>query len=245
MKRRLFIIILSITIIFTFSSSSFASGWLDSVEDIKLDTTYEGYASDNYEGWAFTLPAKGTIKVRIESEYRGTVGYTNFEFFKKSDPDTCIYRDYCANGSIGYEPYYSSARDVYYGYFELELPKGSYYVATFSDYWSADGPFEFSLNYKPKLASTKIIKLTPKKKAFTVKYKKAGYATGYEIKYSLKKSMKSAKKVKTTRLYKTVKNLKKGKKYYVKVRTYRKLRVDGVMKTYYSKWSTRKSVTTK
>ena len=84
-----------------------------------------------------------------------------------------------------------------------------------------------------------------KKKQLTLKYSKpGGNITGYQIQYSLKKNFKGAKtytfKGANTRTI-TIKNLKRKKKYYVRVRTYYK----GKTKTYYSKWSSAKSAKTK
>ncbi len=93
-------------------------------------------------------------------------------------------------------------------------------------------------------AKTAISKVSKAKKAFTVKWKKKSGVTGYQIRYSLKSSMKGSKTVtvksaKTTS--KKVSKLKKKKKYYVQVRTYKV--VNG--KTYWSGWSAKKSVKTK
>ena len=52
--------------------------------------------------------------------------------------------------------------------------------------------------------------------------KKTG-AKGYEISYSLKKNFKGARKVKTTKTSYTLKNLKQGKTYYVRVRSFAKI----------------------
>ncbi|MBQ7202468.1 MAG: leucine-rich repeat domain-containing protein [Eubacterium sp.] len=91
---------------------------------------------------------------------------------------------------------------------------------------------------------TKITKLTAKKKAFYVKWAKSTNCDGYQIQYSLKKSMSSSKK-KTVKgassTSKTIKSLKKKKTYYVRVRAYHKY--SG--KTYYSSWSAKKKVKTK
>lgn len=94
---------------------------------------------------------------------------------------------------------------------------------------------------RPK--KTKIVKLTKGKKRFTVKWKKVKGVKGYQIQYSRKKSFKKkgrksvfVKKAKVTK--KTVKKLKSGKRYYVRVRTYKV--VNG--KKVYSKWSAKKSV---
>ena len=98
-------------------------------------------------------------------------------------------------------------------------------------------------------AGTKLSKLKAGRKKITIYWKKPSAAnlkniTGYQIRYSLKSSMKSAKTVlikknKTTST--TVKKLKAKKKYYVQVRTYK---LSGGQK-YYSSWSGKKSVKTK
>lgn len=111
-------------------------------------------------------------------------------------------------------------------------------------------------NYTGKI--TKTFKILPKaaaisgkisaaSKGFTVRWKKVSKsASGYQIQYATsgkftKKTTfsKTVKKASTTKL--TVKKLKSKKKYYVRVRTYKK--VNG--KTYYSNWSKVKSVSTK
>ena len=91
---------------------------------------------------------------------------------------------------------------------------------------------------KPAIKSVKNVK--GKKADVTLKKKVSG-ANGYEIRYSLKKNMKSAKKVtiknaKTLKV--TLKKLKKKKTYYVQARAYKT--VDG--KKHYSGWSSKKSV---
>ena len=90
---------------------------------------------------------------------------------------------------------------------------------------------------KPAIKSVKNVK--GKKAAVTLKKKVSG-ADGYEIRYSLKKNMKSAKKVtikKAATLKATIKGLKK-KTYYVQARAYKT--ADG--KKQYSGWSAKKSV---
>ena len=92
------------------------------------------------------------------------------------------------------------------------------------------------------------VKLTSVKSAkageMTVKWGKNAKAGGYQLQYATAKNFKSAKtvavkKAKTTST--TIKKLTKGKKYYVRIRTYQK--VGG--KTYYSAWSASKNVTIK
>ena len=100
---------------------------------------------------------------------------------------------------------------------------------------------------KPKATSISSISRGTKK--FTVKWKKQStQTTGYQIRYSTSSSFKSynTKTIssnKTTSA--TVKSLKAGKKYYVKVRTYKKVKVNGEYTKIYSAWSSVKTVTTK
>ncbi|MEY8392232.1 glycoside hydrolase family 3 N-terminal domain-containing protein [Lachnospiraceae bacterium 45-W7] len=99
----------------------------------------------------------------------------------------------------------------------------------------------------PKATSIKG-KVTAKSKAFLVKWAKGSKSavTGYEIQYSTDKKFKkkatktkTIKKAGTTKL--TVKKLKAKKKYYVRVRTYKKVKNT----KYVSAWSKVKTVTTK
>lgn len=99
----------------------------------------------------------------------------------------------------------------------------------------------FKIN--PKSTS---IKLEKGKKEFTVKWKKVSkQASGYQIQYSSNKKFKSKNKTITVKGYKktskTIKKLKKNKRYYVKIRTYKTV---GKTK-YYSNWSKVRTVKTK
>lgn len=81
------------------------------------------------------------------------------------------------------------------------------------------------------------------KKQLTIKWKKNTKASGYQVVYSTNKKFtgkKTVRKAKTTTSYK-IKGLKKGKKYYVKVRSYKT--VNG--KRIYGAYSTVKKATIK
>lgn len=90
---------------------------------------------------------------------------------------------------------------------------------------------------KAKISSIK----STGKKSIKLKLANLGNADGYQIQYSLKKNFKKSKKIKKKSSIVTIKKLKKNRRYYVRVRVYGK--VNG--RTYYGKWSTRKSVKTK
>ena len=102
-----------------------------------------------------------------------------------------------------------------------------------------------SFKINPKKTAVK--KLTsPKKAQLKVTYKKVAGVTGYQVTYSTsKKFTKSTTKTATvkgvSKLSKTVKSLKKGKTYYVKVRSYKT--VGGTK--YYSSYSAVKKIKVK
>lgn len=111
--------------------------------------------------------------------------------------------------------------------------KGSYY-----------GKEDLYFTIVPK--GTSIKSIAGRKRAFTVKWKKqVTQTTGYQIQYSTSSTFKSGNKTvlitKKSTVSKKVSNLKAGKKYYVRIRTYKN--VNG--KKYYSSWSAKKAVTTK
>ena len=100
--------------------------------------------------------------------------------------------------------------------------------------------------YKINPKGTTLSKLTAKKKGFSAKWKKqTKQTTGYQIQYSTDKNFKKNNKTvtvsKNKTTSKTISKLKGKKKYYVRVRTYKKV---GKTK-YYSSWSKSKSVKTK
>ena len=99
--------------------------------------------------------------------------------------------------------------------------------------------------YKIRPKSTEMIKLTADKGSFTAQWKKkTTQTTGYQIQYSLRKDSdgavtKTVKSNKTAKL--TVKNLKKKRNYYVRIRTYKQVGSEKIG----SVWSSWIRVTTK
>ena len=123
---------------------------------------------------------------------------------------------------------------------------GKYAIkVTFMGNYSGTQTLYFTI--QPK--STAISKVKAKSKGFTFKWKKQNtQTTGYEIQYS--KSSKFKKAItetvsKNSKRSKTVSNLKAQKKYYIHVRTYKMVKIDGVATKIYSYWSKSKEVTTK
>ncbi len=125
---------------------------------------------------------------------------------------------------------------------------GKYAVKiTFKGNYSGSKTLYFTI--KPK--TTSITKLTAESKGFSAKWKtQKTQTTGYQIQYST--SSKFA--AKSTNTLSVIKNstssvrkakLKAKKKYYVRIRTYKSVKVNGKSTRIYSSWSKAKSVTTK
>ena len=93
----------------------------------------------------------------------------------------------------------------------------------------------------PKKAVLKKVKATGKKKVKIIVKKTSEKINGYEVILSTKKNFKKAKKVTTKENVVTVKKLKVGKKYFVKVRAFKKVG----NKKIYGKYSTVKKVIVK
>ena len=136
-----------------------------------------------------------------------------------------------------------------YGYEEVTvtLQAGTQYaIYVYSD---TTNPYTLSLVSAPAQPSVKVAKpkiksvVSKKAKTAVVTWKKARGATGYQVTYSTKKNFKKAKSVTVSakKTKATLKKLTKGKKYYVKVRTLKK--VNG--KTYSSSYSKTLSVKVK
>lgn len=113
-------------------------------------------------------------------------------------------------------------------------------TATVHGKGSYSGTKTVSFKIVPK--GTKIKSLKKGKRKCTVKWNKQTTQTsGYQIQYSTSKKFKGSKKKLVSGKSKTsckLTNLKSGKKYYFRIRTYKT--VNG--KKYYSSWSKKKSV---
>ena len=103
-----------------------------------------------------------------------------------------------------------------------------------------------AVSFKINPKGTALVSLTPASKKMTVKWKKqATQTTGYQIQYATDSKFTKNKKVVTVKgasaTSKTITGLTGGKKYYVRIRTYKT--VSKV--NYYSSWSAAKATTVK
>ncbi len=85
-------------------------------------------------------------------------------------------------------------------------------------------------------------KVTPGKKKFTAKWKKARGAKKYQLQYSYSKKFKKSKSKTVKSCKKTVKKLKSKKTYYVRIRSYKVVKGH---KVYSQKWSKTRKIRVK
>jgi hypothetical protein len=119
---------------------------------------------------------------------------------------------------------------------------------TFTFHGNYTGALTYTFNINPK--GVRLSKVKAGKKSMTVKWKALkekmakSSITGYQIRYSRKSNMQSPKTVTVkgcNAASKKITKLKSKKKYYVQIRTYMKVGRN----TYYSAWSSSKSVKAK
>lgn len=141
----------------------------------------------------------------------------------------------------------SKGKTVSSKYYSVVYDKGNKSVGKYNVKITFKGDYSGSktLSYTIKPKNTSISKVTAGKKSFKVNIKKyTTETTGYVVQYSTDKKFKKGVKsvtLKNKTTSATVKKLSAKKKYYVRVCTYKKVGKT----TYYSAWSSAKSVTTK
>ena len=231
---------------------------------------YSGYEDDYYTAVikgipvlpvgtkiVYTLSKDDVIYTRNSSVKYGNVGDDVYVSFKKYDDDIpeLVYTGKKQAPAVDAEYWYNGYGDT------KRITKGVDYTVKYTNNLNVGiakvtitGKGNYrgstSLTFKIIPKKTSIVRLTPARKAFKVKWKKQAVKmsksriTGYQIRYSKAKSMSKAiaKKVKGySRVSKKLSKLKARTRYYVQVRTYKVVKG----KTYYSKWSAKKYVKTK
>ena len=135
--------------------------------------------------------------------------------------------------------------------YKISYPKGMKNVGKYTVKVTLKGNYSGSksMTYNINPKGTGVSKVTAAKKGFKVTWKKqATQTTGYQVQYSTSSKFKSAKTVtisKNKTTSKSVSKLSAKKKYYVRVRTYKTVKIGGKSVKLYSGWSKAKSVTTK
>lgn len=137
--------------------------------------------------------------------------------------------------------------------YTMTTPKGrknvGKYTYTITFKGNYTGTKKLTLTILPM--ATSLTKVTKGKKAISVKWKKVSkQVTGYEVMYSTSKSFKKGKATKTKLVKKAkitslkITKLTSKKTYYVKVRTYKTVKINGKITKVYSGWSKPKNLKT-
>lgn len=254
--RKILYLLLAVSVFFcTLSGASTrveAAGWPSYAQNVSLDKTYTemGYQTDPYlsidasyvDIFRFSVPASGKITLHITSK---TDSVPSFRMYRTNNTEDSIWFGYEGNRS-SYD--YDYNYDGFYSNWSIDLASGSYYLMILYGSDSMNVNFNYTLKYKPTFSNSKIKGITGKKKAVKLTWKKADGATGYKIQYSTSSSMSKAKTVtikSASKTSKTFTGLKSRKKYYFRIKAYKKVNVSGKTKTYSKKWSAKKSVKTK
>ena len=209
---------------------------------------------------------KATVTIKGKGVYKGTVKKSFYIVPKKvtsvkvkKQTTTSVTLNWSkATGATGYEVYkYNTSKKKWEkvgsttktSYTVKNLKAGTKYKFKVKAYKTVSkkkyyGSYSSELQTATKTSTPKITSLTTGSKKANLKWKKVSGATGYEIYMATSKNGKYSK-VKTITKSSTVKyskaKLKKNKKYYFKVRTYKT--VNG--KKIYSSYSTVKSIKVK
>lgn len=140
--------------------------------------------------------------------------------------------------NIDYNVSYKNNEDV--GTAKVTVSGIGFYEGTISSEFKITGA-DVGEDVAPEKVSVSSVK-NKKSKSFTVSWK-AQNVKGYEVQYALNKKFTKSRKTKaTTKLNMTVKKLKKGKTYYIRVRAYN---VGSDNTKSYGKWSSVKKIKVK
>ncbi|MCH5314368.1 MAG: fibronectin type III domain-containing protein [Eubacterium sp.] len=166
--------------------------------------------------------------------------------------DACISFSSDKNGKMGGMTIPSSVKTIKnraigfwdYGYYATDYIAG-YKGSAAEKYAKKEGIKFIVAPTKGSLSSVS----SPKKGNMKLKWKKVSNAAGYQIQISTSSTMSEKTRSYTVKKGSTtsanISKLTKGKKYYVQVRAYKKVKVNGKTRTVYGSWSEIKSVKVK
>ncbi len=199
---------------------------------IKKDKIYNGslYHYDDVDYYKLTTVAGGTISVKFSRDATDDDGYGyKVQILDKAGKSVSEQKiDNVAKGSIS----------------NFKVSKGIYYIAVSrAGYFGPSTYTNYKISYSFKLATPSFKKVISDKDTVKITWNRKSDVDGYELQYATNKSFSKAKTIKYTSnktVSKILKKLSVNKKYYVRIRTFKK--IDG--KTNYSSWSKVKYATT-
>ena len=235
-----------------------AEGWLDNVQEIEMGVSYsDNFTYDDYsyysnsdfkdylcDSYKIDVPEDGSISFAMESaDERYSSGFYSIkvDIYKIDDPDNALYHD-TLKFSL------STSRGCYYvDGLKYGLNKGTYYIVLsfgMGVHQVTSEPTEsytITVDYNASVATTRFKSCEKTKKGLSLNWNRVSGIDGYQIEYSTKEDFSAKKKTITIKDVKTVKQLingiKKKKTYYVRIRSYKYVKVNGVKEQFFSDWS--------
>ncbi len=235
-----------------------AEGWLDNVQEIEMGVSYsDNFTYDDYsyysnsefkdylcDSYKIDVPEDGSISFAMESaDERYSSGFYSIkvDIYKIDDPDNALYHD-TLKFSL------STSRGCYYvDGLKYGLNKGTYYIVLsfgMGVHQVTSEPTEsytITVDYNASVATTRFKSCEKTKKGLVLNWNRVSGIDGYQIEYSTKEDFSAKKKTITIKDVKTVKQLingiKKKKTYYVRIRSYKYVKVNGVKEQFFSDWS--------
>lgn len=219
------------------------------VKDSKGKTVSSKYYTVSYSSGRKNI-GKYSVKITFKGNYSGTATRYFYICPKVSLSST----SYTYNGKVKRPSVTvkdSKNKKISSKYYSVSYSSGRKYVGQYTVTVTFKGKYggtiKRTFTIKPK--STSVSKLSAGSKKFTVKWnKQTSQTSGYQIQYSTSSKFKSPKYVTVSSnksISKSVTKLSSKKKYYVRVRTYKTVKVNGKSTKIYSSWSKTKSVKTK
>lgn len=219
------------------------------VKDSKGKTVSSKYYTVSYSSGRKNI-GKYSVKITFKGNYSGTATRYFYICPKVSLSST----SYTYNGKVKRPSVTvkdSKNKKISSKYYSVSYSSGRKYVGQYTVTVTFKGKYggtiKRTFTIKPK--STSVSKLSAGSKKFTVKWnKQTSQTSGYQIQYSTSSKFKSPKYVTVSSNKSTSKSVTKlsaKKKYYVRVRTYKTVKVNGKSTKIYSSWSKTKSVKTK
>lgn len=219
------------------------------VKDSKGKTVSSKYYTVSYSSGRKNI-GKYSVKITFKGNYSGTATRYFYICPKVSLSST----SYTYNGKVKRPSVTvkdSKNKKISSKYYSVSYSSGRKYVGQYTVTVTFKGKYGGTIKrtfaIKPK--STSVSKLSAGSKKFTVKWnKQTSQTSGYQIQYSTSSKFKSPKYFTVSSnksTSKSVTKLSSKKKYYVRVRTYKTVKVNGKSTKIYSSWSKTKSVKTK
>lgn len=219
------------------------------VKDSKGKTVSSKYYTVSYSSGRKNI-GKYSVKITFKANYSGTATRYFYICPKVSLSST----SYTYNGKVKRPSVTvkdSKNKKISSKYYSVSYSSGRKYVGQYTVTVTFKGKYggtiKRTFTIKPK--STSVSKLSAGSKKFTVKWnKQTSQTSGYQIQYSTSSKFKSPKYFTVSSNKSTSKSVTKlsaKKKYYVRVRTYKTVKVNGKSTKIYSSWSKTKSVKTK